>query len=121
MVRMGIVYYGKTRAGEIRETETGYEFSYDAEYLKRDNACAISFTLPLTEEIFRTRTMLPFFDGLIPEGWLLEIAEKNWKLNHRDRMGLLLTVCRDTIGCVTVVDASEVDPSEEESLEEGAL
>ena len=22
-----------------------------------------------------------FFDGLIPEGWLLKVAERNWKLN----------------------------------------
>jgi serine/threonine-protein kinase HipA len=46
--------------------------------------------------------MLPFFDGLIPEGWLLEIAEKNWKLNPRDRMGLLLACCRDCIGAVSI-------------------
>lgn len=35
--------------------------------------------------------MFPFFDGLIPEGWLLEIAVNNWKLNQRDRFGLLST------------------------------
>lgn len=46
--------------------------------------------------------MLPFFDGLIPEGWLLEIAGKNWKLNARDRMGLLLACCRDCIGAVSI-------------------
>jgi serine/threonine-protein kinase HipA len=46
--------------------------------------------------------MFPFFDGLIPEGWLLEIAEKNWKLNARDRMGLLLTCCKDCIGAVSI-------------------
>jgi serine/threonine-protein kinase HipA len=46
--------------------------------------------------------MFPFFDGLIPEGWLLEIAEKNWKLDARDRMGLLLVCCRDCIGDVSI-------------------
>jgi serine/threonine-protein kinase HipA len=48
------------------------------------------------------RVLFPFFDGLIPEGWLLEVAEKNWKLNARDRMGLLLACCRDCIGAVSI-------------------
>jgi len=46
--------------------------------------------------------LFPFFDGLIPEGWLLNIAEMNWKINHKDRMGLLLTCCQDCIGAVSV-------------------
>jgi serine/threonine-protein kinase HipA len=46
--------------------------------------------------------MFSFFDGLIPEGWLLRIAEKNWKLNERDRMGLLLACCKDCIGAVSI-------------------
>jgi serine/threonine-protein kinase HipA len=33
---------------------------------------------------------VPFFDGLIPEGWLLDIAEQYWKVNPPDRMGLLI-------------------------------
>jgi serine/threonine-protein kinase HipA len=48
--------------------------------------------------------MFPFFDGLIPEGWLLDIAEKNWKIDSRDRMGLLLACCKDCIGAVSVLD-----------------
>jgi serine/threonine-protein kinase HipA len=48
--------------------------------------------------------MFPFFDGLIPEGWLLDIAEKNWKIDSRDRMGLLLACCKDCIGDVSVQD-----------------
>jgi serine/threonine-protein kinase HipA len=51
------------------------------------------------------RVMLPFFDGLIPEGWLLEVAETNWKLNIRDRMGLLLACCRDCSGAVSILPA----------------
>jgi len=48
------------------------------------------------------KNMIPFFDGLIPEGWLLEIAVENWKLNPRDRMNLLLTLCQDNIGDVSI-------------------
>jgi hypothetical protein len=45
----------------------------------------------------------PFFDGLIPEGWLLDIAVDNWKVSERDRFGLLLTCCQNTIGAVSVM------------------
>ena len=41
----------------------------------------------------------------IPEGWLLDIAEETWKLNPRDRMGLLLACCRDCIGAASVREA----------------
>jgi serine/threonine-protein kinase HipA len=46
--------------------------------------------------------MFPFFDGLIPEGWMLDLALNNWKLDRTDRMGLLLNCCGDTIGAVSV-------------------
>jgi serine/threonine-protein kinase HipA len=53
--------------------------------------------------------MFPFFDGLIPEGWLLDVAEKSWKLNSRDRMGLLLACCKDCIGAVSVHPINEIE------------
>ena len=46
--------------------------------------------------------MIPFFDGLIPEGWLLDITVKNWKVNPNDRMELLLIACKDCIGAVSI-------------------
>ena len=107
MARTGVVYIGTTRAGLIQEDEAGITFAYDVEYLSRADAVPISFTLPLRQEPFPSKTMLPFFDGLIPEGWLLDIAAKSWKIDLRDRMGLLLTVCRDTIGAVSVVNIEE--------------
>lgn len=106
-MRKGRVYAFDVFAGWIEEREDEYVFTYDPAYLARKNAKAVSLTLPLQGEPFKSKTMLPFFDGLIPEGWLLDIAAKNWKLDPRDRMGLLLTVCKDCIGAVHIVDASE--------------
>ncbi|WP_394344576.1 hypothetical protein [Algoriphagus algorifonticola] len=34
----------------------------------------------------------------------MEIAHQNWKLNPRDRMGLLLKTCRDCIGNISVIE-----------------
>lgn len=52
-------------------------------------------------------TLFPFFDGLTPEGWLLNVVTHNWKLDRKDRFGLLLVACRDTIGNVTVREVFE--------------
>lgn len=90
------------KAGVLTEDENGYTFQYDAGFLASDEAEAISLTLPLTEDPYRDKILFPFFDGLIPEGWLLDIAEKNWKIDARDRMSLLMACCKDCIGAVGV-------------------
>ena len=94
-------------AGWLKQDENGYHFEYDVVYLKKENPQPVSLTLPIQEAPFTSKVLFPFFDGLIPEGWLLDIAEKNWKLSPRDRMGLLLTCCKDCIGAVSVCPVNE--------------
>ena len=94
-------------AGWLIEDENGYHFEYSKEYLNDSKSKPISLTLPLSQAKYTSHILFPFFDGLIPEGWLLDIAEKNWKLNSRDRMGLLLACCKDCIGAVSVEDYLE--------------
>jgi len=106
MRKANVLMKGQT-AGYLSETENGYSFWYDTTYLKSEYAKAVSLTLPLSDKPYNSKTMIPFFDGLIPEGWLLEVAERNWKLNERDRMGLLLACCKDCIGAVSIVEAKE--------------
>ena len=106
-MKTGKVLYKNIFAGSITEDENGYSFTYDENYLNSENVEQISLTLPLQKEIFKSKTMFPFFDGLIPEGWLLDIAEVNWKINPRDRMSLLLTFCKDCIGAVSVVPLAD--------------
>lgn len=56
---------------------------------------------------YSSEDLFPFFDGLIPEGWLLDLAQKNWKISKNDRMALLLTTCQDCIGATHVLSVSE--------------
>lgn len=105
--RRAAVYVRGIYAGELRETDEGYCFEYDPEYLRTDRPLPVSISLPLTEETYTSSTMFPFFDGLIPEGWLLDIASRNWKLDRNDRFGLLLLCCSDCIGDVSVREAAE--------------
>jgi len=89
-------------AGVLTEDDEGYHFKYNDDYLENENSEPISLTLPLTQSKYDSKVLFPFFDGLIPEGWLLDIAEKNWKIDNRDRMGILLVTCKDCIGAVSV-------------------
>lgn len=101
-MKQGNVYFKNILAGTIREDEDGFTFQYDPDYLQRDDAQPVSLTLPLREEPYVSQVIFPFFDGLIPEGWLLDVATKSWKINERDRMGLLLACCNDCIGAVSI-------------------
>ena len=96
------VYMHDNLAGLLIEDENGYRFQYSRAYLELADPEPVSLTLPLTEDAYHSPVLFPFFDGLIPEGWLLDIAERNWKLNARDRMGILLATCRDCIGAVSI-------------------
>lgn len=107
MARKAEVYLYDRLAGILTEDENGYDFQYTGEYLAGVNPVAVSRLLPLRSEKYHDRALFPFFDGLIPEGWLLDIAEKNWKLNPNDRMGLLLACCRDCIGAASIREAAE--------------
>ncbi len=97
------VYVGNILAGILTEDDMGYEFKYDTDYLNSEDVKAISLTMPLTEKPYRDKVLFPFFDGLIPEGWLLDIAEQSWKISARDRFSLLLACCKDCIGNVSVL------------------
>lgn len=101
MRREGTVLYKGIKAGMIWQDENGYWFEYDEQYRHSGNQ-PVSLTLPFQKQPYHSHTMLPFFDGLIPEGWLLDIAVKNWKLNPNDRMQLLLTICKDCLGAVSI-------------------
>lgn len=102
-MRQAQVFYQDQLAGILTENEEGYFFMYESQYLENSDSKPVSLTLPLQKAAFESKILFPFFDGLIPEGWLLNIAIDNWKINPRDRFGLLLSMCRDCIGCISII------------------
>lgn len=109
-MRQGKVLYKDQLAGIITETDDGeYVFQYDEQYAKTHPNDFITFTMPVTTKPYREKRLFPFFEGLIPEGWLLDIASENWRINKIDRMGLLLACCQNCIGAVSVVPIVEED------------
>ena len=101
-MRRANIYYKNLLAGVLTEGDDGYEFHYFPEYLTLNEAKPVSLTMPLREEVYRSKVLFPFFDGLIPEGWLLDVALRNTDISMLDRMSLLLLCCKDCIGAVSV-------------------
>jgi serine/threonine-protein kinase HipA len=102
-MRQAIIKYNHVQAGVLKELETGeYEFVYDELYIQNHPDLFITFQMPVSARAYRSKRLFPFFDGLIPEGWLLTIAAESWRINKNDRMGLLLACCQNTIGAVSV-------------------
>ena len=106
-MRQAHIFYKDQLAGILTENDAGYEFRYFLEYLSMETARAVSLTLPLQEEAYTSPVLFPFFDGLIPEGWLLDVVLRNTDISILDRISLLLTCCKDWIGAVSVVPIEE--------------
>lgn len=107
-MRRAQIFYKETLAGILTETDDGeYTFQYEKYYIKNYPKQFITFSMPVTEQLYMDKRLFPFFEGLIPEGWLLDIASKSWKVNINDRMGLLLTCCENCIGAVSVMPLYE--------------
>ncbi len=106
-MRKAEIYRKSVLAGILTEDGGEYRFCYEGSYLKQEDALPVSLTLPLQEEAFVSPVLFPFFDGLIPEGWLLDVALRNTDISILDRMSLLLLCCKECIGSVSVVPVND--------------
>lgn len=106
-MRQAKIYRKGTLAGLLTEDGGEYTFKYEDTYLTSSSAAAISLTLPLQQEAYTSPVLFPFFDGLIPEGWLLDVALRNTDISILDRMSLLLLCCKECIGSVSVEELND--------------
>jgi serine/threonine-protein kinase HipA len=75
-MRKANIYYQDIYAGLLVETDDGeYEFTYDKEYIKNFPDRFLTFTMPVSQKTYRSNRFFPFFEGLIPEGWLFKKLE----------------------------------------------
>jgi serine/threonine-protein kinase HipA len=102
-MRQALIKYNHIIAGLLTESDNGeYLFEYDTAYIDNYPQQFITFNMPVSATTYKSNRLFPFFDGLIPEGWLLTIAAQSWRINKNDRMGLLLACCNNAIGAVSV-------------------
>ena len=99
-LRKAKVNYKDRLAGYLRETENGFQFIYEEDYLRSGRPVSVS--LPLRKEPYESKDLFSFFQGLLPEGWYLGIVSAPAKVDANDPFGLLLATTGDTIGAVTV-------------------
>jgi len=79
--------------------DNNYVFTYNESY----KGAPVSLTMPLTRQrCYHFAGFPPFFDGLLPEGVMLEALLRHHKLDRHDYFGQLLKVGKDMVGCVTV-------------------
>ena len=88
-------------AGTLEERESArWIFRYDPDY----EGPPVSLTMPVAEREHRFDTFPPFFEGLLPEGEMLEGLLRQQKIDRRDLFSQLLAVGADTVGAVTVME-----------------
>jgi serine/threonine-protein kinase HipA len=100
------------RVGTLTDDQEAVTFQYDTAWVNRADARPVSLTLPLRKEPTITNGLHPFFENLLPEGWLLEIATSKLKISKDDAFGLLVATCADCIGAVEII-AAETDHAED--------
>lgn len=98
-MRQAIVSVHGKRAGILTEiTSNEYYFEYDENY--KDEA--VSLTMPTTQKKYGYKTFPPFFEGLLPEGIMLEGLLRIAKIDKNDYLSQLLATGNDLVGAVTV-------------------
>ena len=108
MKRVGNVKLDGKSVGVIEEDAGQTVFTYSPEWLARADAVPVSLTLPLRETPYLSHGLHPFFENLLPEGWLLDVVARKLKISKDDPFGLLLATCGD---CVGAVEIEPVDPA----------
>jgi serine/threonine-protein kinase HipA len=103
MLKSAFVYYDGKLAGLIEKNQDGYVFEYSQDYLDSSDARPVSLTMPLQKKRFEAPKLFPFFEGLLPEGWLLNITSHALKIDKEDKFELLLHIGKDTIGAISII------------------
>lgn len=105
--RKAIVRLDGKRVGTLLESGKHVTFQYDAERVANRDVVPVSVTLPVRADAYVSEGLHPYFENLLPEGWLLELATKKLKISKDDAFGLLLATCADCVGAVEIVAAEE--------------
>lgn len=95
------------KAGILARENDTYTFAYLSTY----KGPPVSLTMPVQPEPYTFDSFPAFFDGLLPEGILLEALLRNAKLDRDDYMGQLRQVGADMVGAVTIEESRESEAS----------
>lgn len=98
-MRKARVLINKIEAGILEMIDkNNYQFTYFPDY----QGPPVSLTMPVKKNIYLFNQFPPFFEGLLPEGIMLEALLRQSKLDKNDLFGQLMKVGEDLVGYVTV-------------------
>lgn len=98
-MRKSRVLVNGIEAGVFEKLKGGkYIFNYHPEY----HGAPVSLTMPLSNRIYEFDVFPPFFEGLLPEGVMLEALLRKYKIDRNDYFGQLIKVGQDVVGAVTI-------------------
>lgn len=99
-MRKAEVFVHGELAGYLLELESNV--SYRFQYLDHYDGAVVSLTMPVKEKVFEYDRFPPFFEGLLPEGIMLEGLLRQLKIDAKDYFAQLMATGRDLVGAVTV-------------------
>lgn len=103
-MRKAVVHAHGKRAGVLTEVSTSeYKFDYDEDY----EGQPISLSMPVGQKEFSFNGFPPFFEGLLPEGIMLEGLLRISKIDHKDYFSQLMATGADLVGAITVVPMTD--------------
>jgi serine/threonine-protein kinase HipA len=111
--REAIVRIDGQPVGTLKESGRQVTFTYNQQWLTYAGAVPVSVTMPLRAEPYISDGLHPFFENLLPEGWLLELATRKLKISKDDAFGLLLATCADCVGAVEIVPIEQSTEQEQ--------
>ena len=86
-------------AGVLEELEGGKTFLFS--YFPGYPDPPVSLTMPVKDRNFRFEGFPPFFEGLLPEGIMLEGLLRRLKIDRADYLSQLVATGQDLVGAVT--------------------
>ena len=105
MSKKAKVYVHAHFAGVLEEIEKGKKYRFY--YLDTYAGEPVSLTMPLSQKIYEYDRFPPFFDGLLPEGFMLDALLRGQKIDRDDFMRQIIAVGHDMVGSVTIEDFNE--------------
>ena len=99
-MRRAKVFVNGAEAGELEERKQGAEYVF--RYLESYSGFPVSLTMPVENREVRFDRFPPFFDGVLPEGVMLDGLLRQRKIDKDDLFGQLVAVGKDLVGAVTV-------------------
>ena len=99
-VKQADVFVNKVLAGRLQEIERGKKYRFV--YLDGYQGDSISLEIPRDMQVWEFDRLPTFFDGVLPEGMMLEALLKLRKIDRDDYITQLIAVGEDLVGNVTI-------------------